>query len=451
MQLPLMLIFNIGSAFLGMLRQFVIMNILSPITFGIYNFYSVWINFGNYLDFGTNNGVLYKSLEQIKMNDFNGAINTRQIIFKFTFILGCIYFLIALTMIIFFKLSYFSVAHERYIIALIFFAPLLLIHNMLIVECRIQEKFVLYGSAVFIGAMVALALIIVFAYGLDVDSVEVYVILSQFAVLISIISMMLNRDIRRSLVDIDVKIQFSIIKKIIIEGVPLTIQPILFVCHQSMDRILYINLMHQANFGFYALGSALGSYLSIISSTVATRYATKHISVKFDSMRLEDYLRPVIVTSIVVGLLCLGFNLIGERLLLNLLPKYVDGFNLIYLTMCAYGSLFPVLIIMPILMANNYKIIIIIQQLIIIITFCIATKFLQDIDVGSEVLAIMTLSFNLIFSLVMLNNAMTLFKAKRIQKFLTTMKIFMPYIALAIIIPYMNLNDNPPFLQRPQK
>ena len=436
MQLPLMLIINVSNAALGIMRQLVIMNVLGPIAFGIYNHYSVWINFGNYLDFGTNNGAVYKSLDLIKVRDFDGAKQIRQVIFKFTLVLGSLYLFIALTMIIAVKYFLLSCAFEDYIIALVLIAPLLMIQNILIVECRVQEKFVLFGSAILIGAMVSVLTVLIFGLGLSIDSVEIYVILTQCAVLTTIILILSNKEIKMGLVNINIKITFKKIKDLIIEGLPLTIQPILFVCHQAMDRIFYLNLMPQTQFGFYALGSALGSYLSIISSTFATRYSTKHISSTIESMSLEEYIRPIIITSVLVGALCLGFNLIAEKLFLYFLPKYGDGLELIYLTMCAYGLLFPILIILPLLMANNYKRIVIIQQIIIILTFWIAIKFLQGYDVTSKELAILTLSINLLFSLLMTNNVLALFKTTRIQKFIISVKIFMPYFTLAVIIPY---------------
>jgi O-antigen/teichoic acid export membrane protein len=434
MQLSLLLILNIANVGLGVIKQFLIIGLLNPVSYGLYNIYSVWINFGNYLDLSTNNGVLYKSLELNKEKKLKKSLNYRQVIFKFTLFISVIYVLIGILIVIFSEESLLNIVHKNILAALFFAAPILITHNLVIVECRIQEKFKLISASILIGTAISLLIFLLINKYRYTERVEFYVVITQLAVIVSTIIMIFNKDIREKLLNINCKMECNIILNVIKLGIPLTIQPILMVFHQSMDRIFYVMKMTSEQFGYYSFGAAIGSYLGIVASTIALKYSTEHMSKDISEMNLIDYIHPITIASIINGLICSIFIIFGQAAIKFILPQYGDGFDIIKNTLLAYSVLFPAVILMPMLMANKYKKKIIISQVVIIILF-ILFQNISMMSKGEEIyFPLITMIYNITIVFVLLINVFIIFKASGKEIIITTMKVYGPLLSMVFFV-----------------
>lgn len=326
------------SALFGLLRQAVVGINLSPIEFGVYNFIYIWLGYANYTDLGINNGSLYFSSQEAgkgNLSDSKSIINNG---YSAVLYIGLTIFVIS------FSFSFFSfnfLDDYRNLLRICALAVIAtMIFNFLQVEMRVKENFLLISISMVLATFFSFLFSIIFGMYITERLIEWMLLSWVLGIVFSIIFLFFYSKLSPSIF-----IKYEDIKKLLNQGVPMTIIPIFIVIFIGIDRWILISLAEPIKLGFYALGCTIGyGMIFMIPNAVGVVLFSKFLRNTGQEINagIEKSLEALMITSLIICSLMpllLGISILTLPYLLNyFFPAYLDGLNLIIIVLFAYTA-----------------------------------------------------------------------------------------------------------------
>jgi len=331
---------NVINMILGILRTFIIAGFLTPAEYGVFNMVNIVISYINYVDIGTNAGMLYRSSELIGVGRINESKNIRKQALLFTLVLS------AMVSIIAFILAQFElniIYINRNIFLLIGVAcPIILCLNYFNVEGRLLGNFRVLGLASIISGCGVLAFTILFIKAeFETKHVELMVVAGLIGAVLSLIFLIYNL-----WVPIARKIDWHVVRQLIHLGIPLSLFPIAYTLFQSIDRWVIVSGVSGTEFGYYAFGTALGMMITMLPNSLGVALSSQLIQ-KFGKSSGPKQSSTMIFASLWVCAYLMAFIsgiiIIAMPYLLNyFFQKYLPGIGTITTLAVANCILFSI-------------------------------------------------------------------------------------------------------------
>lgn len=332
------LIFStIVNSILSLIRQFFIATILGPVQFGNWNLIRITLEYSHYLDFGSNTGVLYERSKYIGQKQHEKAIEVRQQGFCFAIIVS-------------FILSFFSICISfvpikiiedisRFIYFLSISIPLFTLLNFYSVEARIIRNFKALSISMIIASSFGLIFTFLISIYISENILEWIVVSWLGGMFLSLLYLV--GTIQMSFV---YKLDYDVIKKILVIGFTLSLIPVVLIIFRTLDRWILTSIINSIDFGYYAFGMTVGMFLFTIPGTLGMVLSTYLIqnfgatgnpktsnSIISVSIFLSSYLMAFIAGAIVI---------IIPFLLNHFLQNYISGENVIKIVVVSNCALF---------------------------------------------------------------------------------------------------------------
>jgi len=426
---------NIITNLIGAVRQLYIARVLTPTEFGVWNLVTILISYSNYADLGANTGLLYKAPRLLGQGRDKEAKNITEQIYLATWVIlgGSSLFIFVVSFLPIELIEKYAWAIRLLSSGIIIFAFV----NFYNVEARIRDDFLSLSIATIIGAVVSIALTVIFSFTIEENRVVAFAIAWLLGIGVGAVIIGIRFRIPVSL-PLDWKLLWNVIRL----GFPLSIIPIVFTLFQSIDRWLLAVIAQPEELGYFALGAVMGLFLCMIPNTlgvVMSARLIKSLGIKNNSI----YSTKIVVYSLWVSVYIMtivtgGIVLCMPFILHYLLPSYMSGLYVLEILVVANCLLFPLPIATNFLLASHkMKALLLFNVSAILIEIFLILICYNLWGIQGAAWAVFV--SDVILAIAILTLTMLLLNQSLIQSFLSVFNYYWPII-LGVFVPVILIN-----------
>ncbi len=313
---------------------------IEPFEFGIYSTCLLVRTYFSYIQLGSLNAFNRDYPQLVGRKDINKAKVYRDTTFTYL-LFSFVFFTLVMTAILILLGNLYEV-DNRYLYGFIFcavIASINVIESFLCSRVRTDGGF-RYTSLVIISELIAT--VVGFAIVPNIGYYALYIV-AIFGALIGIVMYY-----KRGIADLSLHIDKNILKTIILSGIPLLINNLIWSVVDSIDKFVILGFMDAERLGVYSIAQMAFSYMILIPSAMSQLFYV-NLGKVYGATGNKDNLNKVainytLIISVVMSFLVLGAFYFMEPLVVLIMPKYVNGVKSAQILMLALAIYTPTMV-----------------------------------------------------------------------------------------------------------
>lgn len=313
---------------------------IEPLEFGIYSTCLLLNTYFSYAQLGSLNAFNRDYPQLIGAKDDEKAKQYRDTTFTYLLL---VYSTLSIVMSVVIYLSgIIKGVDQRYIFGMIFCCFITatnVVENFLCSRVRIDGSF-RFTSLVILTELLATA--VGFILVTQIGYYALYIV----TILASVIGIAMYY--KRGISDINLKIDKFLLKSIIISGIPLLINNLIWTIVDSIDKFVILGFMDAERLGVYSIAQMAFSYMILIPTAMSQLFYVK-LGKVYGASGSKGQLNHVainytLVIAAVMSFFVLGAYFFMEPLVVMIMPKYRDGVKSAQILMLALAIYTPTLV-----------------------------------------------------------------------------------------------------------
>lgn len=313
---------------------------IEPLEFGIYSTCLLLKTYFSYIQLGSVNAFNRDYPQLVGAGNMKKAKQYRDT--TFTYLLFVFVIISIVMSIVIFFVGYMSGTDGRYTYGLIlcaFITATNVIESFLSSRVRIDGSFK-FTSLVIITELIATGI------GFVIVPIVGYYALYLVAICGSVIGIIMYY--KRGISDIKLKINRVLLKMIIISGIPLLINNLIWTVVDSIDKFVILGFMDAERLGVYSIAQMAFSYMILIPSAMSQLFYV-NLGKIYGATGSKEQLNNAatnytLVIASVISFFVLAAYFFMEPLVIMIMPKYGDGVKSAQILMLALAIYTPTMV-----------------------------------------------------------------------------------------------------------